>query len=78
MMNQKILGKQEKCLFGHTTKHLSPENLENISNFEGWGLTLIAYFKKVYILFYTYWSSEKSCSFLVVIWCYIEKNYDLY
>ena len=40
MTNQKNLGKtQEKCLFGHTTKQL-------LSNFEGWGLTLVAY-KKV-------------------------------
>ena len=27
---------------------MSPENLENISNFEGWDLTLVAYKKKVY------------------------------
>ena len=25
---------------------MGPENLENISNFEGWGLTLVAYIKK--------------------------------
>ena len=35
------------CLFGQTTKQLlatlSPENLENISNFEGLGLTLVSY-----------------------------------
>ena len=36
------------CLFGQTTKQLlslSSENLENISNFEGWGLTLVTYKK---------------------------------
>ena len=27
---------------------LSPKNLESISNFEGWGLTLVAYKKQVY------------------------------
>ena len=36
-------------LFGQTTKHRwatqSPENIENTSNFEGWGLTLTAYEK---------------------------------
>ena len=38
-------------LLGQTTKLqlsiLSPKNLENISSFEGWGLTLVAY-KKMY------------------------------
>ena len=37
------------CLFGQTTKQrqtiLNPEILENTSNFEGWGLTLVAYKK---------------------------------
>ena len=40
------------CLFGQTqiTKQratLSPENLENKSNFDSWGLTLVAYKKGV-------------------------------
>ena len=26
--------------------NLSPENHENASNFEGWGMTLVAYIKK--------------------------------
>ena len=38
------------CLSGQTTKqplsNFGPENLENIGNFEGCGLTLVAYIKK--------------------------------
>ena len=31
------------CLFGENT--LSPGNLENTNNFEGWGLTIVTYKK---------------------------------
>ena len=38
------------CLFGQTTKQpfsiFEPRNQENTSNFEDWGLTLVAYIKK--------------------------------
>ena len=40
------IGYLVKLLSNHWTT-LSPENLENISNFEGWGLTLVAYRKRV-------------------------------
>ena len=37
-------------MLGQTTKqplnNFGPKNLENISNFEGWGLTLVALKKK--------------------------------
>ena len=38
------------CLFGQSTKYkvLSPEDLENTRNFEGWSLTLVAYLKNIY------------------------------
>ena len=47
-LNQKILGKHKKNVYSVTLLSnyqatLSPENLENISNFESWGLTLVAY-----------------------------------
>ena len=51
MINQKILGKHKKNVYSATILSnyyatLSPENLENISNFKGWGLTVVAYKKK--------------------------------
>ena len=36
-------------MFMQIAKNLSPKNLENTSNFEGWGLTLVAY-KKVHVI----------------------------
>ena len=52
MINQKILGKQKKNIYLVTLLSnyygtLSTENLENISNFEGRDLTLVAYKKSV-------------------------------
>ena len=35
---------------------MSPKNLENISNFEGWGLTLVAYKKITRILWRKKWN----------------------
>ena len=51
MINQKILGKHKKNVYSVTLLSnyiatLIPENLENISNCEGWGPTLVAYKKK--------------------------------
>ena len=35
-------------LLSNREANLSPEDLGNISNFEGWGLSLVAYKKTVY------------------------------
>ena len=73
-LNQKILGKQEKCLFGHTTKQL-------LSNFEPWksrkykqlwGLgpnpsCLFAYKKKCCMIIQIFCRTERKSRHLVLL-----------
>ena len=63
------IGYLVKLLSNHYAT-LSPKNLENISNSEGWSLTLVAYLKKNSVLYLSMdYKAEESFLSICIIQC---------